>query len=75
MHSDKKLFICEPEKNASCNKSTCYIYGGDCCLTYNQEFESPYFSKEMIKKARRFSYGNFLPRVLREIRSQKLQSL
>lgn len=29
------LYLCNPELNTSCDKSNCYINGGDCMLTIN----------------------------------------
>lgn len=29
------LYLCDPVLNTSCDKSNCYINGGDCMLTIN----------------------------------------
>ncbi len=32
-------FECDPNKAKDCKKTNCYIYGGECYVTRNQEWE------------------------------------
>lgn len=32
------FYKCEPTKAVKCKKTTCYMYGGNCCLTSNVEY-------------------------------------
>jgi len=71
---DRLIFVCDPEKNTECSKTDCYVTGGRCCLTFNEDFKCDIFDQEFLEKLEPFSYGDFLPKVLRKIYSQKKQS-
>lgn len=32
------LYFCDPEKNTTCRKTECYIYGGECHLTSQKAY-------------------------------------
>lgn len=34
-----KLYVCDPDKNIKCNKTECYLHGGQCQMTSNKDFE------------------------------------
>lgn len=36
---DSGIYMCDPEKNAECTKTGCYINDGPCHLTFNEDFE------------------------------------
>lgn len=40
MHYEKPkiLYVCNPDKNVKCDKTSCYINGGECRLTAKEEF-------------------------------------
>lgn len=33
------LYVCDPDKNTKCNKTECYLHGGQCQMTSNKDFE------------------------------------
>ena len=33
-----EIYLCDPYKNQSCNKTECYINGGECALTHFKEY-------------------------------------
>lgn len=34
---DKDLWYCDPDKNTECKKGSCFINGGPCMYTTNEE--------------------------------------
>ena len=34
-----RLYLCNPDKNTECKKTTCYRNGGDCMLTKEEQFK------------------------------------
>lgn len=35
---NRQTWYCDPNKNSGCNKSGCFILGGPCKLTFDEEF-------------------------------------
>jgi len=35
----KKLYECNPSKNKECSKTSCYIIGGPCHSTTNEQYK------------------------------------
>lgn len=68
-------YICEPSKNHNCKMTECYINGGMCFLTSDKDAVSPYITKKLVEKVSPTLSSDLLPRTLRQIRSQKIQSL
>lgn len=33
------LYVCDPDKNTKCNKTECYLHGGQRQMTSNKDFE------------------------------------
>lgn len=40
VHTDKTLYICDPNKNTECSKTSCYINGGPCFHTTKKEYSN-----------------------------------
>ena len=75
MDRPHKIYVCDPDKNTSCeNKKECYINGGLCCLTFDPENEATFVDKKTIDKLAKYSYGARLPNIMRGLYSQKKQS-
>ena len=68
-----KLFRCDPEKNTTCVKTSCYLYGGPCSYTTNKEYEMERCNmnelESMLAKQRDFQLRldpNFLDKSVEE---------
>ena len=72
---EHKVYICDPEKNTTCDKEMCYLKGGLCCLTYNEDYKSDILADKTVDQLNPLSYGARLPNILRGIYSQKKQGL
>ena len=35
----KKTYRCDPARNTKCTKENCHVNGGECYMTFNEEFE------------------------------------
>lgn len=46
----KILYVCNPDKNVKCKKTSCYINGGECSLTAKEEFAKTNESGNAIKE-------------------------
>lgn len=75
MSKPNKVYVCDPAKNIICKKDECYIYGGMCCLTYNQDHEADFVKGTTIDALTPFAYGDRLPNILRRLYSQNKQSI
>lgn len=71
---ETRYFICEPTINTECEGMECYVSGGQCCMTTNPEFKSPYISLDAIKAITPNVASDLLPRVMKQLRSQKLHA-
>lgn len=38
-YDNSEIYICDPNKNVDCSKTSCYINGGYCSHTSKKEFE------------------------------------
>lgn len=39
--NERRCYLCDPDRNVSCKKSFCFLYGGDCRSTCHAEFSTP----------------------------------
>lgn len=35
---DRPLYECDPDKRNDCTKTGCFKYGGDCHMTFHEEY-------------------------------------
>lgn len=64
------FYTCDPRKNQNCSKRTCYVYGGNCWITSNENAaltgrpltgtvrSQPTAAQERIAEEWRKPYGN-----------------
>lgn len=34
----RTIYPCDPKLNTNCSKTECYVYGGECSMTFDKEF-------------------------------------
>ena len=67
------VYVCDPSKRNDCNKTECYINGGECCMTTDESCKCTDIDDHTVEVINRYfsNGGRALPGIIRSIVKQK----